>query len=104
VAGEKTYLLELLDASLPRYRVKYRLKVYADYVDYGFDKWKELTGKTMRPTVLFVCPSVHELIFCKRRVRAQLATSPYHKVIHIKFMTADKAKQLGFLNDKWERA
>lgn len=103
-SGTKTYLVELLDATLPRYRVKRRLKVYVDYVDWGFKKWKELSGKTERPIVLFICPTVGELLFCKRRVRKQLSTVPASKDIHVKFMTIEKVKRLGFINPKWEEA
>jgi hypothetical protein len=101
---EKTYLVELLDATLPRYRVKRRLKVYVDYLDYNFDKWKKLSGKVERPTVLFICPSVGELLFCKRRVRKQLLKIPESKHMHIKFETLDTVQAIGFLNLKWEEA
>ncbi len=100
----KMYLVELLDATLPRYRVKRRLKVYVDYLDYEFDKWVRLSGEGVRPIVLFICPTVSELIFAKRRVRKQLVDSPDRKKIYVKFLTIDKVRQLGFINTEWERA
>ena len=102
--SSKIYLLELLDATLPRYRVKRRLKVYADLLDYGFKEWKKLSGASKRPTVLFICPSVGELLFAKRRIRKQLENAPDRKNIHIKFRTIDKVRETGVISSGWEEA
>lgn len=99
----KAYLLELLDATLPRERVKRRLKFYADLLDYGKD-WAEASGGLQRPTVLFVCPSVGELLFAKRRTRKLLENAPDRKNIHIKFKTVDKVRETGVISGGWEEA
>lgn len=100
----KTYLLNLLDATLPRYRVRRRLKDYIDFLDYDFDKWKRLSGTTKRPTVLFICPNVAELLYAKRRTRKLLESVPDRKDIHIKFATLDEVKQSGVISKVWEEA
>jgi len=102
--GKTTYLIELLDATLPRERVKRRLKNYVDYLDYKLTKWQEVSGEIARPTVLFICPSVYELMFAKRRTRWLMRDIPHRDDIHIKFETVDTVKVLGFINPKWEEA
>jgi hypothetical protein len=100
----KVYLLELLDAPLPRYRVKRRLKVYVDFLDYGFTEWRKLSGEAKRPTVLFICPSVGELLFAKRYTRKLLEKALERKQIHIKFRTIDKVRETGLISKGWEEA
>lgn len=98
------YLVELLDSTLPRERVKRRLKRYVDYLDYELDNWQRLSGETKRPTVLFICPTVGELLYCKRRTRWLLRDIPHREELHIKFETLETIKAKGFLNDQWEEA
>lgn len=98
------YLVELLDATLPRERVKRRLKRYVDYLDYEHSDWQKLSGDTKRPTVLFICPSVEELLYCKRRTRRLLRDIPHRGELHIKFETLDTVQAKGFLNNQWEEA
>lgn len=100
----KVYLLELLDATLPRYRAKRRLKNYVDYLDFKFDEWKHLSGTPERPTILFICPNVGELLFAKRRTRKQLENIPDRAKIHVKFATIDEVKKSGIISKVWEEA
>jgi hypothetical protein len=100
----KTYLLELLDATLPRDRVKRRLRASVDVLDYGFKDWRKVSGEAKRPTVLFICPSVGELLFAKRRTRKLLENVPDRKNIHIKFKTIDKVRETGVISSGWEEA
>lgn len=103
--GTRTlYLVELLDATLPRERVKRRLKRYVDYLDYELENWQKLSGETKRPTVLFVCPTVGELLYCKRRTRRLLRDIPHRGELHLKFETLETIKTKGFLNNQWEEA
>lgn len=98
----KTYLLELLDATLPRYRVKRRLKSYVESLDYGFDDWQRLSGQTERPTVLFICPTLAELLYAKRRTRKLLESVPDRKKIHVKFATLEDVQLSGIISKVWE--
>jgi hypothetical protein len=100
----KTYLLELLDATLPRYRVRRRLKTYVEYLDYDFDEWQRSSGEATRPTVLFICPTVGELLYAKRRTRKLLEDTPERKDIHLKFATIDEVRQSGVISKIWEEA
>jgi hypothetical protein len=101
---KKTYLVELLDATLPRYRVKRRLKVYVEYLDYEFDEWQRLSGMTERPIVLFICPTVGELLFAKRRTQKLLESVPDRTQMHLKFATVDAVRQSGVISKVWEEA
>jgi hypothetical protein len=99
-----TYLLVLLDATLPRYRVRNRLKVYAEYLDYHADEWRRLSGESERPTVLFICPTVADLLYAKRRTRKLLESSPERDDIHIKFALAEDIAKGGVTVKVWEEA
>lgn len=101
---KQTYLLALLDATLPRYRVRRRLKVYVDYVDYEYESWKKLSGETERPIVLIICPTVGELLYAKRRTRKLLEDVPDREKIFIKFATTDELKKSGIISKIWEQA
>jgi hypothetical protein len=100
----KTYLLELLDATLPRYRVRRRLKTYVEYLDYDFDEWQRSSGEATRPTVLFICPTVGELLYAKRRTRKLLENVPDSNLIHLKFTTIDEVQRSGVISKVWEEA
>jgi len=72
-AGEDTittnYLLEVLDATLPRYRLRYRLKQYVTYL--SDDEW-ESGDNDPPPIILLVCPKTTDLIYAKRRTKKLL--------------------------------
>lgn len=61
------YLLEIFDASLPRYRLRRRLKAYVNYLD---DQEWEKGG--LQPIVLLVFPSLTELIYAKRATKKMI--------------------------------
>jgi len=103
-SAKTTYLVLFLDATLPRERVKRRLKLYVDFLDYELAKWQEKSGEKKRPTVLFICPSLSDLLYAKRRTRKLLRDIPHKDDLHLKFETLDTVKALGFINAKWEEA
>lgn len=73
---EKTlasYILEVFDPTLPRYRMKKRLSDYVKYLDEEDVTWKEETNTEELPTLLFVCPRTTDLIYAKRRTRKLIA-------------------------------
>ncbi len=99
-----TYLVELLDATLPRYRVKRKMKQYVEYLDFNVDDWQRISGGQERPTVLLICPNVTELLFAKRRTRKLLENVPNSQEIHIKFATLEAIQSTGVISKVWEEA
>lgn len=98
----KTYLLEYLDSTLPRYRVRYRLKQYVEYIRLG--DWERATGDAASPTVLFIVPTVAELLYAKRRTRKLLEPIADGEHIVIKFATLAEVKEQGVMAEIWEEA
>jgi hypothetical protein len=107
-AGEDistSYLLEIFDATLPRYRVKKRLSNYIEYLDDG--EWQRETGSDAAPIALLVCARLTDLIYAKRRTRGLLKdmwdTDDEDKP-HIRFATIDSLQEHGFTGGIWEQA
>ncbi len=103
----KCYLLEVFDATLPRYRIKKRLNNYVEYLDSS--DWVDETDNDDLPTILLVCPRTSDLIYAKRRTRGLIAdTWEYddegRENIHIQFATVDELKKHGVLGEVWEEA
>jgi len=103
----RCYLLEIFDATLPRYRIKKRLSNYVQYLDDG--DWVGETDNDDLPTILLVCPRTSDLIYAKRRTRGLIAdTWEYddegREDIHIQFATMDQLKEHGVIGDIWEEA
>jgi hypothetical protein len=69
----ESYLLEVFDSTLPRYRMKKRLGDYVKYLDDEDYEWKEQTDTEKLPILLFVCPRTSDLIYAKRRTRKLIA-------------------------------
>ncbi len=105
----ESYLLEVFDPTLPRYRMKKRLGDYVKYLDEEDITWQEQTDTEKLPILLFVCPRTTDLIYAKRRTRKLIADSWEWKNEdeerpRIRFTTADKLKQHGLLSKIWEEA
>ncbi len=98
--GEVTanYLLEIFDASLPRYRMRYRLKHYVTYLD--DQEWE---ADDVQPIVLLVCPNSTELIYAKRATK-KLIDDTYAEdgEIRIRFTTTKTLQQHGISAKIWE--
>ena len=102
-----SYLLEIFDATLPRYRIKKRLSNYVEYLDDG--AWESETKDDNLPIILLICPRTSDLIYAKRRTRGLIAnTWEYDEEgranIHIRFATIDKLKEHGVTEKIWEEA
>ncbi|MES2971430.1 MAG: replication-relaxation family protein [Patescibacteria group bacterium] len=99
-----SYLLEVFDPTLPRYRIKKRLKNYAEYLDEG--DWESETD-TALPIILLVCPRTTDLIYAKRRTRSlmtEIWESDDDDRPQIRFATVDKLKAQGVRGEIWEEA
>lgn len=106
----KSYILEVFDSTLPRYRIKKRLGDYVKYLDDEDVTWKEQTNTEKLPIVLFVCPRTTDLIYAKRRTRKLIADSWEWKDEdearpRIGFTTVEKLRQSGMFDGGiWEEA
>jgi len=90
------YLLEIFDASLPRYRMRRRLKAYVTYLD--DQEWE---GDDPQPIILLVCPNVTELIYAKRATK-KLIEDTYEDDLHMRFTTAELLQKHGITAKLWE--
>jgi len=96
------YLLEVFDATLPRYMVSNTLKKYGAFLK---DRdWQRDTKTKAPPTILFVCPATTDLIYAKRRTRKLLETIYDKSGIRIKFAILEELKQSGVTEEIWEEA
>lgn len=106
----ESYLLEVFDPTLPRYRMKKRLSDYVKFLDDESDEWKEETDTEKLPIILFVCPRMSDLIYAKRRTRKLVADAWYWEDEDVekprmRFTTVDKLKQSGLpAKEIWEQA
>ncbi|MGD8373396.1 MAG: replication-relaxation family protein [Candidatus Woesebacteria bacterium] len=106
----ESYILEVFDPTLPRYRMKKRLGDYVKFLDDEGDTWKEQTDTDKLPVILFVYPRTTDLIYAKRRTRKLVADAWYWEDDdterpRVRFTTMEKLKQSGLLaKEIWEQA
>ncbi len=103
--GETTnYLIEVFDATMPRYMVRKRLKDYVEFLAYG--EWERETDNSEPPIVLLACPTIADLIYAKRRVRKLLEDEGLEddESIKIRLTTIDKIRARGVTSPIWEEA
>ena len=102
-----SYLLEFFDPTLPRYRLRNKLKKYVEYLEEELDERDEQTGDA-RPAILLVCASLTDLIYAKRRTRGLMADIWEYddeERPQVRFTTIEKLKDKGVLAEKiWETA
>jgi len=101
-----SYLLEIFDATLPRYRIKKRLSNYVEYLEDS--EWDGETDDDNPPIILFICPRMTDLIYAKRRTRGLVANiweRDEEDRPHIRFTTAEKLREFGVTAEEiWEEA
>ena len=95
ISGTTSYLLESFDAALPRYQLRKRLK---DYVEYLASEWDEDNGPV--PIVLFVCATVVDLIYVKRRIKKLL--EEIGEELQVRVTTLGKIQMSGVASMIWE--
>ena len=91
-----SYLLENFELTLPRYQLRKRLKDYVDYLAH----WDEDNGPT--PIALFVCTTVADLIYVKRRVKKLVQDDWPDEGLQLRVTTLDKIKTTGIASMIWE--
>jgi hypothetical protein len=95
------YLLEVIDATLPLYRLRFRLKAYVDYL--SSYEWE---GEEPQPIILLVFPNLNDLIYAKRRIK-KLLLDEYDEAeeipedIHLRLCTTEKLREHGITSDVW---
>ncbi len=105
-----SYILEVFDPTLPRYRMKKRLGDYVKFLDEEGSEWQDETSTEQLPIVLFVCPRMSDLIYAKRRTRGLIAKTwewegDDVERPRVRFTTVEKLKQSGVLGKEiWEQA
>ena len=106
----ESYILEVFDPTLPRYRIKKKLDNYVKFLDEDDVTWKEETNTKKLPVILFICSRTSELIYAKRRTRGLVAKAWEYRDDdeerpQIRFTTVEKLKRYGILGrEAWEEA
>ena len=102
----ESYLLEIFDATLPRYRLRYRLGKYVQYLDEEMDEWERETDADPSPTILLVCATLTDLIYAKRRTRGLMKDIwgfEDEDRPQVRFTTMEKLQEHGVLAEGiWE--
>ncbi|HVI69267.1 MAG TPA: replication-relaxation family protein [Magnetospirillaceae bacterium] len=95
-----TYLLEVIEPTMPRYRVRKRLKNYIEYLEEG--EWQSETDEDEpNPIAMFVCPTLTDMIYCKRATK-RLLEEKEGEDIRLWFTTTEKVKALSVTGKIWE--
>lgn len=96
------YLLEVFDPLMPRYAVRKRIKDYVEYLASG--DWQDEAGHDDPPVILIACPTVADLIYCKRRAKKESEDNDLSEdeASRIRFATIEKIKELGVTARIWE--
>jgi hypothetical protein len=103
----ESYLLEIFDATLPRYRLRNRLKKYVEYLDEEMDEWEQESYGDPLPIILLVCATITDLIYAKRTSRGLMEDTwerddEYRPCV--RFTTMDKLRDEGVFGRVWEDA
>ena len=91
------YLLEIIDPTLPQYRLRKRLKDYVNYL--CDDEWE---GEDEPVIARLVLPSTYLLIYTKRRIKKLLDDAWDTDGVRLELTTVEKLTQSGVLGDIWE--
>lgn len=96
------YLLEILDPTLPQYKVRSKVKNYVTYLT--DNEWE---GGGPAPIILLVLPSLYGLIYAKRKVRKLLMNEYYEaedipRDLHIRFTATEQLQAQGITATIWE--
>jgi len=94
------FLLEIFDTTLPRYRLKKRIRNYVDF--YFSNEWEDHTNSSF-PKLLFVFQTKAEMIYAKRYIRTILEEHDYPEELLIHTALAEDVKKHGVTGEIWER-
>ncbi len=98
---DTTRFIEIIEATMPRQRVRKRLKNYIEYLEDGY--WQDETGEEEpNPIALFICPTLTDLIYCKRATK-RLLEDKWGEDIAMWFTTAERLKAHEMTGKIWEK-
>jgi len=92
----KYFLLTLIDATLPKYRLRHRIQQYREF--YISNEWENNVDAPF-PTVFIVCETKERMIYAKRYAKT-LEELPKDFSIH--FATAKNVHAYGITGSIWE--
>lgn len=91
------YLLEILNTTFPKYRIRKRIK---DYIAFLSDhEWVEHFKSS--PRILFICQT-KELLIATKRFTKKLLIDQDSNNIHISFALEDEVRKQGVTTEIWE--
>ncbi|MGI8420048.1 MAG: hypothetical protein ACR2LN_05400 [Candidatus Levyibacteriota bacterium] len=94
----KYFLLTLIDRTLPKYRIRNRIRQFQTY--YFSNEW-ENSADTRFPTLLIVCETKAQMIYTKRYMK-QLFQDSLPKDLSFHFSTAQEVMDQGVTGAIWE--
>lgn len=75
----QSFMLELFDASQPRYTVRKKLSSYVKYLANEDYVWMDETESDELPSIMFIFPWLSDLIYAKRKLRRLVADAWEYK-------------------------
>lgn len=93
------FLLTLFDATLPRYRIRKRIR---DYYNFYFANEWETNVDSDFPTIFFVCGTKERMIYAKRYAKT-LFDDDKPEGLYFNFATDSDVKQYGVTGRTWEK-
>jgi len=94
------FLLEIFDTTLPRYRLKKRIRNYIDF--YFSNEWEDHIP-TSFPKILLVFHYKAEMIYTKRYAKSLLADHDFPEELLIHTALVEDVKKDGVIGEIWER-
>lgn len=96
-ANKNYYLLEIFNTTLPKYRIKKRVRDYITFL--SNNEWMELFKSA--PRILFICQT-KELLVSTKRLTKKLLIDEDLKDIHISFALETEVRNQGVTAEIWE--
>lgn len=94
----KYFLLTVFDVTLPKYRIRKRLRDYREF--YFSNEWED-NMDTPFPILFFVCGTKERMIYTKRYAKT-LFDEDKPEGLSFNFATADDVKKYGVTGKVWE--
>lgn len=96
---ETQLLFAIFDATLPRYRMRKRIKTYInDFYDSG--DWENATDNPF-PMIYILCPTKALMIYCKRLTKALLEDKDVDD-LYLLFTYEQEVRKQGITSEIWE--
>lgn len=93
------FLLEIFNNTLPRYRLKKRIRNYIDF--YFSNEWEDHIDASF-PKLLFVFQTKERMIYAKRVVKSLLEDHDFPEELLIHTALSEDIKEHGVTGEIWE--